>query len=161
MRRDLGKYLVKKFPLCFGDFGKDPKKSCMYFGIEFGTGWYKILKNACEKAEPLIQKWIDEHKNEKDFNIDWCPKFAQLKEKYATMRIYFTTYPDGFDEIEREAEEKSAKICEQCGKPGKLRGQGWYYTACYKHSKPEDRENLEIVEAAYEKKKKKEKKKNG
>jgi replicative DNA helicase Mcm len=82
MRRDLEKYLVKKFPLCFGDYGKDPKQSCMYFGIEFGTGWYKILKNACEKAEPLIQKWIDEHKNEKDFNMDWCPKFAQLKEKY-------------------------------------------------------------------------------
>lgn len=154
MRRDLEKYLVKKFPLCFGDYSKDMKQTAMCWGCECNSGWYKIIKNACQKAEPLIAKWIEDHKNDEDFNIDWAPKFAQVKEKYGTLRLYFTTYPDGIDEIEREAETKSETTCEKCGKPGKLRGQGWYYTSCLKHSRPEDRDNLEIVEDAYEKKEK-------
>jgi len=154
MRRDLEKYLVKKFPLCFGDYGKSMQETCMAWGIEFGTGWYKILKNACEKAEPLIQKWIDEHKNEEDFNMEWCPKFAQLKEKYARMCIYFTSYPEGFDEIEDEAAEKSVETCERCGKLGKVRGYGWLYCACIRHTKKEDMDNLEIIEEAYERKEK-------
>jgi hypothetical protein len=154
MRRDLEKYLVKKFPLCFGDYNKSMQETCMCWGCSCGNGWYKIIKEVCEKVEPSIKKWIEEHKHDKDFNIDWAPKFSQVKEKYGTLRIYFTSYLDGFDVIENEAERKSAEICETCGKKGKLRGEGWLYTSCWKHSKPEDRDNLEIVEDAYEKKEK-------
>ena len=154
MRQDLEKYLVKKFPLCFGDINKGPKESLMCFGCECGNGWYKIIKEACQKAEPIIAKWIEENKNDPNFSMDWAPKFIQIKEKYGTLRLYFTTYPDGFDEIETEAEKKSETTCERCGKEGKLRGQGWIYTSCLKHCKEQDRDNLEIVEDAYEKKEK-------
>jgi hypothetical protein len=27
---------------------------------------------------------------------------------------------------------------EECGAPGKIRGRGWYYTACDKHTREED-----------------------
>jgi hypothetical protein len=154
MKEDLEKQLVKDFPLCFGDYGKDMKETCMCWGCECGDGWELIIREACQKAEPLIAKWIEDNKNNKDFDIDWAPKLSQVKEKYGTLRMYWTTYPDGIGEIEMEAERKSETICEQCGKKGKLRGQGWYYTACYKHTKEEHRDNLEIVEDAYEKKEK-------
>ena len=29
-----------------------------------------------------------------------------------------------------EAEDKSAETCENCGKPGKVRGQGWVVCRC-------------------------------
>jgi hypothetical protein len=153
MKAELEAQLVKDFPLCFGDYGKDMKESCMAWGLECGDGWESIIREACEKAEPLIAKWIEEHKTETDYK-EWAPRFAQVKEKYGTLRLYFTTYPDGISEIEEEAERKSDNTCEQCGKHGKMRGQGWYYTSCIEHVKEEDRDNLEIVEEAYLKKEK-------
>jgi hypothetical protein len=159
MRRDLEKYLVKKFPLCFGDYGKSMQETCMCWGLSCNRGWYKIIKEACEKLEPLIQKWIEEHKNEKDYNEDWIPRFSQVKEKYGTLSIYWASATDEMYAISDEAERLSAETCETCGKEGKLRGGGWLYTSCYKCAKDEDKDNLEIVEDAYEKKENKTKEK--
>ena len=75
------------------------------------------------------------------------------------MRWYLSSGTNEMYAITEEVEEKSAKTCEQCGKPGKVRGKYWFYCACYKHSKAEDRDNLEILEAKYDKKQKE--KKNG
>jgi hypothetical protein len=152
MKRELEQQLVKDFPLCFGDYGKDPKESCMAFGCECGDGWYGILREACEKSEPIIARWLAEHKNDADYK-EWAPRFSQVKEKFGTLRIYFTTYPQdqdsmNLDDIEEDAEEKSSVTCESCGKPGKLRGQGWYYTSCLLCARDEDKDNLEIVEEA-------------
>jgi hypothetical protein len=122
----------------------------MYWGVETGDGWESIIREACSKAEPLIAKWIEDHKNDADFNKDFSPRFAQIKEKFGTLRLYFTTYPEGFDEIEIEAEKKSETTCEQCGKTGKTRGQGWYYTSCGEHAQDEDRDNLEYLESKYD-----------
>jgi hypothetical protein len=154
MRRDLEKYLVKKFPLCFGDYGKSMQETCMCWGCSCGNGWYKILKEACQKCEPLIVKWLEEHKGEENYK-EWAPRFSQIKEKYGTLSIYWTSATDEMYVISDEAEKKSAEICETCGKPGKLRGRGWIYCSCYKCAKYEDKDNLEIVEDAYEKKEKK------
>lgn len=148
MKKELEAQLVKDFPLCFGDYGKDMKQSCMYWGCECGDGWEGIIREACAKAEPLIATWIKVHEHDADFNIDFAPRFAQVKEKFGTLRLYFTTYPEGIDEIEMEAERKSETACEKCGKLGKLRGQGWLYTSCLKHTKEEDLDSLEIVEEA-------------
>jgi len=153
MRRDLEKYLVKKFPLCFGDIDKGPRESLMCFGLECNRGWYKIIKEACEKLEPLIVKWLEEHKGEENYK-EWTPRFSQIKEKYGTLSIYWTSATDEMYAITDEAEKKSETTCETCGKEGKLRGQGWIYNSCLKHCKEQDRDNLEIVEDAYEKKEK-------
>lgn len=154
MKEKLEKQLVKDFPLCFGDYRKNPMESCMAWGCECGDGWYQILHDACAKAEPIIAKWLEDNKNEEDYK-EWAPRLSQVKEKYGTLRMYWSTYPDGLDEIEEEAERKSETTCETCGKEGKLRGEGWYYLSCYEHAKPEDRtDNLEYLENKYEENKK-------
>ena len=196
MRRDLEKYLVKKFPLCFGDYGKSMQVTCMAWGCSCGSGWYKLLKKVCQKCEPLIQKWIEENKTEPHIYIyrwfpswfperisrpitkiflkfifkfvpkfatkitseqikDWTPRFSQIKEKYGQLSIYWTSATDEMYAISDEAERKSETTCETCGKKGKLRGRGWIYCSCLKHCKEQDRDNLEIVEDAYEKKERK------
>lgn len=153
MRQDLEQQLRKDFPLCFGDVDKPFTESLMGFGCECNDGWESIIRAACEQAEPLIKKWLKENPNDRDF----MPRLMQVKEKYGTLRMYWSSYPKGFDKIERDAEKKSAKTCETCGKPGKVRGRGWYYCSCLTCAKPEDRDNLEYLENEYDKKQKKNK----
>lgn len=63
----------------------------------------------------------------------WHPKATQVKEKFGSMRYYLSA-TDQMYELAREAEAKSATICEECGKPGSLRGIGWYNTLCDEHA---------------------------
>lgn len=144
------KLLIERFPLCFGDRYKDMKETAMCWGLECGLGWLGIIYEACEKAEPIIAKWIQDNKNNPNFYIDYAPRLSQVKEKFSTLRMYWSSYIDGLDEIESEAEKKSETTCEQCGKPGEFRGKNWYYTSCYQCAKPEDRDNLEMLENRYD-----------
>lgn len=63
----------------------------------------------------------------------WWPRASQIKEKYGTLRFYLTSGTALMYTVTNEAERKSAKICEECGKPGKFRGDGWFYTSCKDH----------------------------
>lgn len=65
---------------------------------------------------------------------------TQVKEKYGTLRFYYNGGDEYIDGIVDMAESMSARTCETCGAPGKLRGGGWVYTACDEHTNPEDKE---------------------
>jgi hypothetical protein len=62
----------------------------------------------------------------------------QVKEKFGTLRFYYTGGDDVIDGMVRMAESMSGVTCEECGNPGERRGGGWIYTACNAHTKPED-----------------------
>jgi len=115
------KKLADKYPGLFAGFGGDPMLTLMAFGCEIGDGWYDIFADLCEKLSKIEGVVL-----------------AQVKEKFGQLRVY--TY-NGTDETERLCEaalEQSTHVCERCGAAGKLRGSGWYYTACDKHTKEED-----------------------
>lgn len=168
MNKRLDRYLVKSFPLLFADRHKPMTETCLCWGFECGDGWYRIIKEAAARLEPLIAKWIADNPYKNRFPwwifsrynmhvvLQWrCYSFlaiwewamiglglrqpprywpcaSQVKEKYGTLRLYLTGYPLGFDAIECEAEEKSKRVCELCGRSGKLVGTNWLYTRCYK-----------------------------
>lgn len=74
-------------------------------------------------------------------------QFTQIKEKFGGLRVYYTKYVDEntdhdayYQGIIDMAEAMSYRICETCGKPGKLRGGYWLYTACDEHTKEQDKE---------------------
>lgn len=61
----------------------------------------------------------------------------QCKEKFGGLRYYTEFSQDlseedqeKFEGLVRAAEKKSEETCESCGKPGRLRGKYWVYTAC-------------------------------
>jgi hypothetical protein len=62
-------------------------------------------------------------------------KAVQVKSKFGELRFYYNG-PLGQENLEdleafiQEAEDKSAETCEECGKPGKIRNQGWVYCCC-------------------------------
>lgn len=123
MNEELEIKLVKKYPKLFSQVGMSEQESCMAWGCSCGDGWYTILEELCEKL--------------KDMPIS----FAQIKEKFGTLRVYFDVDHKRAEELTdekedalwaflREAEEKSAKTCEACGKPGKAREGGWIKVLC-------------------------------
>lgn len=86
------------------------------FGVECMKGWKDLIV-------PLVQKCKDEG-----------VVITQIKEKFGTLRFYTSACSDELFDMICEAEEKSAHICEICGKPGKVRGEYWLETRCDEHA---------------------------
>ena len=130
MKQELEAELKRKYPRVFVDL-QNPEitrhNSCLSFGLEIGDGWYSIIDECAAGLEKEIENWLRE--NEKDFPFE-VPKIVQVKEKFGIIRIYTNILTEKMDEIIRQAEVKSSYTCEECGKPGEMRGKGWLYIAC-------------------------------
>lgn len=107
----------------------------MSYGCTIGKGWEPCIRELCVQLVAL----------------DAGVEFAQIKEKFGGLRIYyeFTQTSTGQEPTEWQKKEaaklieetirKADESCETCGKPGSLRTQNrWYYTACDEHTKKED-----------------------
>lgn len=64
-----------------------------------------------------------------------CPEIqvAQVKEKFGGLRFYADNCNKEANELIKLAEQQSVLICEECGKPGELRSDGWLKTLCDEH----------------------------
>jgi hypothetical protein len=90
--------------------------------VDTGDGWFGLIENLCAVVEGHI-KTLPEGLGEQIFA-------TQFKEKYGTLRTYFsheTTFMDGAITM---AELMSGFICEHCGHPGDQRPGGWIKTLC-------------------------------
>jgi hypothetical protein len=113
-----------------------------------GDGWRELVETAVGCIADAIAAAPD------------CLRIVQIKEKYATIRIYWWPGPGFTDAMHVAVEEavdlakaRSACTCETCGEPGRLfkRG-GWFITACDEHSEGEpvvQRRDLENVHVVY------------
>jgi hypothetical protein len=54
----------------------------------------------------------------------------QVKEKFGTLRFYYSGGDDVIDGMVRMAESMSGVTCEGCGNVGERRGGGWVHTYC-------------------------------
>jgi hypothetical protein len=57
----------------------------------------------------------------------------QVKEKFGTLRFYYTGGDEHIHGLVRMAESMSGVMCEECGAPGTTNGGGWIRTLCEKH----------------------------
>jgi hypothetical protein len=57
----------------------------------------------------------------------------QVKEKFGTLRFYYTGGDDYIRGLVSMAESMSGVTCEECGKPGTSTGGGWIKTVCKEH----------------------------
>lgn len=125
MSPELDNKLCTDFPNLFADRRAPMQVTCMCWGFP-GDGWYGIIREAAEKLEPLIVAYKKKYPGEE------FPRASQVKEKFGTMRFYMTMETDEMANIVGDAERKSATVCEECGKKGKLRKGGWLRTLCSK-----------------------------
>lgn len=130
MSPELDKALCEKYPEIFVNRHGDMRKTAMCWGFDCGDGWYDLIDHLCHQIQHHLK-----HNAEKD-----TPQFVcdQVKEKFGTLRFYGHGGDKKIHHMIWFAEGFSSKICETCGKPGKLRGKSWIYTACDEHTKEAD-----------------------
>ena len=155
MRQELDKLLCEKYPKMMVNRNKNMQETAMCWGFECGDGWYNILNQLMSN----IQHHIDWKEKQRDWAIrfnstaapedlrpvpDTIPQVTldQVKEKFGTLRFYYSGGDDYIRGMVTLAEAMSGTTCEECGNLGERRGGGWIYTACDAHTKPE---HLEIV----------------
>jgi hypothetical protein len=132
MREELDNKLCVDFPQLYRQRHWDASKTCMCWGFECGDGWFDIIYELSQKLDALFKKH--------NLNGDDYPACVQVKEKFGYLRFYMEgipkeIYEEAYTYI-NEAEYKTGKACEECGKPGKIQNfRGWYRCACEEHSK--------------------------
>ena len=113
-----------------------------YGGFAIGKGWYPLI----EKLSEVIQSHIDHlHKQGKE-----CPQVIveQVKEKFGTLRFYYTGGDEYIAGLVSMAESMSGVTCEGCGNPGERRGGGWVHTYC--KTCEEAREQRKLLKEGFE-----------
>lgn len=145
MRDDLDRALCEKYPLLFKNRNAPMSETCMCWGFDHSNGWYQIINNLCANIQNHIDwshksnawdlKWNQEHPEEPRPVRDIVPQVVvdQVKEKFGTLRFYYSGGDDTIDGMVRMAESMSAVMCEECGNPGTQNSRGWIKTLCETH----------------------------
>ena len=124
MRQELDSLLCEKYPKMMVNRNKHMQETCMCWGFECGDGWFNIL----DKLMGNIQHHID-WKNRKEEVVAQVT-LDQVKEKFGTLRFYYSGGDDAIDGMVRMAESMSGVTCEECSAPAQTHGPGWIRTIC-------------------------------
>ena len=124
MRQELDRLLCEKYPKMMVNRNKNMQETCMCWGFECGDGWYNIL----DQLMGNIQHHID-WKNRKEEVVAQVT-LDQVKEKFGTLRFYYSGGDDAIDGMVRMAESMSGVTCEECSAPAQTHGPGWIRTIC-------------------------------
>jgi len=135
MRGELQSKLIEKYPGLFSELTEwrsGDMVTPICFGIETGDGWYDLL-------DELFGKMVE---------LDDTVVLSQVKEKFGELRVYTGPTTDAVFDLIDDYTEKSLRVCEVCGKEGKLRGHEWLRTLCDECQEKRDRgENIYAAES--------------
>lgn len=92
------------------------------WGFECGDGWFELIWKLSEDLKEMNKHII--RTPEDPFQV------LQVKEKFGGLRFYTNTASDEMFKRILKAEHDSFSICENCGKEGCLRTEGWAKTLC-------------------------------
>jgi hypothetical protein len=127
MKQELDEYLCKVYPKMMVNRNKPMQETCMCWGFECGDGWFQILNQ--------LMGNIQHHIDWKNRTAEVVPQVVleQVKEKFGTLRFYYSGGDDYISGMVTMAESMSGITCETCGKPGTRTGGGWIKTVCVEH----------------------------
>lgn len=162
MNDELTKYLVEKYPKILKQ--SDVNKDHCYglFGIECGDGWFLHLDRMFESIQSMIDFSESNYENlQRHYNkLPWYKKLMslykrsryhyfrnnqtpipqvtalQIKEKFGTLRFYYTGGDERLTPIVDFYESYTQYICEDCGSTVDVGStSGWIRNVCQKHAK--------------------------
>ena len=137
MKQELDKLLCEKYPKMMVNRNLPMMETCMCWGFACGDGWYNIL----DQLMGNIQHHID-WKNKKEEVVAQVT-LDQVKEKFGTLRFYYTGGDDYIDGMVTMAESMSGVTCEECSAPAKTHGPGWIRTICEPCEEARERKKLD------------------
>lgn len=85
-------------------------------------------------SKELVQRSIESGKPREVPDAPAQVIAVQIKEKFGTLRFYTSGGDDYVYGVLAMAESMSAVLCEECGKPGITRTDGWHRTLCDEHA---------------------------
>ena len=131
MRQELDELLCERYPKMMVNRLKPMQETCMCWGFECGDGWFNILNQLMSNIQHHID-WNNQNfeKGYKQYKQVSQVTLDQVKEKFGTLRFYYTGGDDEISGMVRMAESMSGVTCEECGNPGERRGGGWVHTFC-------------------------------
>ena len=121
------KALQDKYPKIFGT--SDPSDPYTAYGIDCGDGWYDLLNALCQNIQGHID-WkakalaTDEEKEGLQLIA------TQIKEKFGSLRFYYSGGDDYTAGLIHMAESISGMICETCGDRATVKTSGWIKNIC-------------------------------
>ena len=124
MRQELDEQLCKNYPKMMVNRNLPMTETCMCWGFDCGDGWFNILNQ--------LMGNIQHHIDWKNRNGEVVPQVTldQVKEKFGTLRFYYTGGDEYIHGMVAMAEAMSGVTCESCGNPGERKGGGWVHTYC-------------------------------
>lgn len=128
MKPELDAQLCERYPKMMVNRNKSMMETTMYWGFECGDGWFNIIDQLMDN----IQHHIDWRNRKGEVVLQVT--VDQVKEKFGTLRFYYTGGDDYVRGLVSMAESMSGVTCESCGNPGKSTGGGWIKTVCEAHS---------------------------
>ena len=157
MTPELDQHIREQYPLIFS-------QNCE---MSIGDGWFDIIDLLCNNIQYHIdntvrqrQYAIEWNKDVNDPDYDWSVKASyikreerevpelveqvvatQIKEKFGTLRFYYDGGDDYIHGLDSMAASMTSRICEECGKPGKIREGGWLKTLCDEHAQEREMKN--------------------
>lgn len=120
--------LFDAFPQMYRGRVKSVQESAMSFGFDCGDGWFDLIWRLSQQIETAARLEGLEPQSEA-----W-PEARQVKQKVGRLRFYLVSPTEAMTALIREAEEDSAKTCEECGIPGSLVGNSGVKTLCKRHA---------------------------
>jgi hypothetical protein len=131
MKQELDRLLCEKYPAMMVNRNGAVTETCMCWGFECGDGWYNILNLLMSNIQHHIdwnnknfEKGYKQYKQVPQVTLD------QVKEKFGTLRFYYTGGDEYIRGLVSMAESMSAVTCETCGNPGEQTHGGWIKTTC-------------------------------
>lgn len=134
MNTDNDTYLCKTFPKLFANRNKDMTETAMCWGFDCGDGWFNIINQLCINIQHHID-WQNENasKGYKQYTPVQQVVVDQVKEKFGTLRFYYTGGNDYVRGLVSMAESMSGVTCEECGNIASINypeDGGWVITIC-------------------------------
>ncbi len=101
--------LCQRHPQLFQHRHADPQTCAMGWGLQCGDGWFDLIDILCESLQQET-----EHGD--------APQAVamQVKQKWGRLRFSVESATERQQAMIDLAEALSARLCEQCGKPGKM-----------------------------------------
>lgn len=125
------KRLFQAFPNLYCDNNQPESVTRMRDGFACSDGWYDIIYRLSERLEKLIIEYQKHNKEDPK-----PPRAFQVKENFGALCFHMSHLTEPMQEAIDEAEQKSHRTCEVCGRPGKLRHDHlWFRTLCDNHNK--------------------------
>ena len=136
------------------------EKSRIAEHIGVDPGWSNIIRSLCkciynplQQAKYCLAGATAYHREDSGAYLNKCtqevvtateelPSIEQIKEKFGTLRFYYSGGNDRVATLVAFAEAMSACTCETCGDVGKLDHAGWIKVCCAKHRRPDINEDL-------------------